>query len=72
MALLRTLVADTEENRMLLTAVTAVWVGRELHNRLTCQDKIDAYKVVCLQRAGGAVECSLFHMVSEFFAWVSG
>lgn len=56
MALLRTLVSDTEENRMLLTAVTAIRVGRELHNRLTCQDQIDAYKVVCLQPADGAVE----------------
>lgn len=72
MALLRTLVSDTEENRMLLTAVTAVRVGRELHNRLTCQDKIDAYKVDRLQCIGGAVECDLFHVASDlFFAWVS-
>lgn len=66
MALLRTLVSDSEENRMLLTAVTAVRVGRELHNRLTGQDKIDAYKVIWLQPAGGAVECGLFRMVCEF------
>lgn len=66
MALLRTLVSDTEENRMLLTAVTAVRVGRELHNQLTCQDKIDAYKVDYLQCTGGTVECNLFHVVGEF------
>lgn len=48
MALLRTLIDDSEENRNLLTAVTAVRVGRELHNRLTCQEQIDACKVsVC-------------------------
>lgn len=50
MALLRTLISDSEENRMLLTAVTAVRVGRELHNRLTCQNEIDAYKVICRGR----------------------
>lgn len=48
MALLRTLISDTEENRTLLTAVTAVRVGRELYYRLTGQDHIDAYKQDCV------------------------
>lgn len=53
MALLRWLNSQTEEDRKFLTAVTAVQVGRELLNRLTHQDKLDAYKVPdkCLQGA---------------------
>lgn len=52
-ALLRWLNSQSEEDRRLLSAVTAVQVGRELLNRITGQDKIDAYKVsvCCLQGA---------------------
>ncbi len=53
MALLRWLTSQTEEDRRILTAVTGVQVGRELLNRITGQDKVDAYKVsgCCLQGA---------------------
>lgn len=37
--------SQTEEDRRILAAVTGVQVGRELLNRLTGQDKVDAYKV---------------------------
>lgn len=45
MALLRWLNSQTEEDRRILAAVTGVQVGRELLNRITGQDKVDAYKV---------------------------
>lgn len=44
-ALLRWLNSQTEEDRRILAAVTGVQVGRELLNRITGQDKVDAYKV---------------------------
>lgn len=48
MALLQWLNSQTEEDREALTAVTAIQVGRELLNRITGEDKVDAYKVpVC-------------------------
>ncbi|TKS79171.1 hypothetical protein D9C73_012000 [Collichthys lucidus] len=46
MALLRWLTSQTEEDRLILTAVTGVRVGCELLNRITGQDKVDAYKFV--------------------------
>ncbi|XP_044053484.1 uncharacterized protein sdhaf1 isoform X3 [Siniperca chuatsi] len=48
MALLRWLTSQTEEDRRILTAVTGVQVGRELLNRITGQDKVDAYKRECI------------------------
>lgn len=45
MALLQWLNSQTEEDRKVLTAVTAVQVGRELLNRISGQDKVDTYKV---------------------------
>lgn len=48
MALLRWLSSQTEEDRRILAAVTGVQVGRELLNRITGQDKVDAYKVLIL------------------------
>lgn len=48
MALLRWLTSQTDQDRTTLAAVTGVQVGRELLNRFTGQDKVDAYKVpVC-------------------------
>uniref|UniRef100_A0AAX7U645 Uncharacterized protein n=1 Tax=Astatotilapia calliptera TaxID=8154 RepID=A0AAX7U645_ASTCA len=47
-ALLRWLNSQTEEDRRILAAVTGVQVGRELLNRLTGQDKVDAYKRDCV------------------------
>uniref|UniRef100_A0A8C2XEN8 Si:ch211-191j22.3 n=1 Tax=Cyclopterus lumpus TaxID=8103 RepID=A0A8C2XEN8_CYCLU len=47
-ALLRWLSSQTDEDRMLLAAVTGVQVGRELLNRFTGQDKVDAYKSECI------------------------
>uniref|UniRef100_A0A3Q0R7U5 Si:ch211-191j22.3 n=1 Tax=Amphilophus citrinellus TaxID=61819 RepID=A0A3Q0R7U5_AMPCI len=47
-ALLRWLNSQTEEDRGILAAVTGVQVGRELLNRLTGQDKVDAYKRDCI------------------------
>ncbi|TNN52225.1 hypothetical protein EYF80_037581 [Liparis tanakae] len=47
-ALLRWLSSQTDEDRMLLAAVTGVQVGRELLNRFTGQDKVDAYKSECV------------------------
>lgn len=57
LALLRWLTSQTEEDRMALTAVTAVQLGRELLNRITGQDKVEAYKVpagsaVCVWEGG--------------------
>lgn len=45
MALLRWLNSQSEEDRKLLSAVTSLQVGKELLNRITNQDKVDAYKV---------------------------
>uniref|UniRef100_A0A669B6T7 Si:ch211-191j22.3 n=1 Tax=Oreochromis niloticus TaxID=8128 RepID=A0A669B6T7_ORENI len=47
-ALLRWLNSQTEEDRRILAAVTGVQVGRELLNRITGQDKVDAYKRDCV------------------------
>ena len=44
-ALLRWLSSQADEDREILTAVTGVRVGRELLNRITGQDAVDAYKV---------------------------
>ncbi|KAF3695283.1 hypothetical protein EXN66_Car010959 [Channa argus] len=49
MAFLRWLTSETEENRRVLAAVTGIQVGRELLNRITGQDKVDAYKRECIQ-----------------------
>ncbi|KAK5870591.1 hypothetical protein PBY51_003526 [Eleginops maclovinus] len=48
MALLRWLSSQTDEDRTFLTAVMGVQVGRELLNRFTGQDKVDAYKRECI------------------------
>ncbi|KAI9543743.1 hypothetical protein NQZ68_008791 [Dissostichus eleginoides] len=48
MALLRWLSSQTDEDRTFLAAVTGVQVGRELLNRFTGQDKVDAYKRECI------------------------
>ncbi|XP_045890817.1 uncharacterized protein LOC123960216 [Micropterus dolomieu] len=48
MALLRWLNSQSEEDRGILTAVTGVQVGLELLNRITGQDKVDAYKRECI------------------------
>ncbi|KAL3062334.1 hypothetical protein OYC64_002191 [Pagothenia borchgrevinki] len=50
MALLRWLSSQTDEDRTFLAAVTGVQVGRELLNRFTGQDKVDAYKKECILR----------------------
>lgn len=47
-ALLRWLNSQTEEDRRILAAVTGIQVGRELLNRITGQDKVDAYKRDCV------------------------
>uniref|UniRef100_A0A3Q4GNZ6 Si:ch211-191j22.3 n=1 Tax=Neolamprologus brichardi TaxID=32507 RepID=A0A3Q4GNZ6_NEOBR len=47
-ALMRWLNSQTEEDRRILAAVTGVQVGRELLNRITGQDKVDAYKRDCV------------------------
>ncbi|KAL6114985.1 uncharacterized protein ACO6RY_05631 [Pungitius sinensis] len=47
-ALLRWLSSQTDEDRMILATVTGVQVGRELLNRLTGQDQVDAYKNECI------------------------
>uniref|UniRef100_A0A3B5AVI2 Si:ch211-191j22.3 n=1 Tax=Stegastes partitus TaxID=144197 RepID=A0A3B5AVI2_9TELE len=47
-ALLRWLSSQTDEDRRVLAAVTGVQVGRELLNRLTGQDKVEAYKRECI------------------------
>ena len=67
MALLRWLSTQTDEDRTFLAAVTGVQVGRELLNRFTGQDKVDAYKVpaCCLQGAPSLdqiqTQCSSLH-----------
>ncbi|KAM8760056.1 uncharacterized protein AB9X84_008271 [Acanthopagrus schlegelii] len=48
MALLRWLGSDTDEDRRMLAAVTGLQVGRELLNRITGQDQVDAYKRECI------------------------
>eukprot|EP00064_Thunnus_orientalis_P024239 superscaffoldBa00010121_g24520 len=48
MALLRWLSSQTDEDRGLLTAVTGVQVARELLNRFTGQNQVDAYKRECI------------------------
>ncbi|KAM4576397.1 uncharacterized protein PAE49_006528 [Odontesthes bonariensis] len=50
MALLRWLTSQTDADRGILTAVTGIQVGRELLNRITGQDKVDAYKSECILR----------------------
>lgn len=45
MAMLQWLNSESDEDRKLLAAVTSIQVGRELLNRITNQDKVDAYKV---------------------------
>ncbi|KAM6944368.1 uncharacterized protein PEZ65_002233 [Lycodopsis pacificus] len=47
-ALLRWLSSQTDEDRTVLAAVTGVQVGRELLNRFTGQDRVDAYKSECI------------------------
>ncbi|KAM9360872.1 uncharacterized protein ABDE67_001500 [Symphorus nematophorus] len=48
MALLRWLSSQTDEDRRTLTVLTGIQVGRELLNRFTGQDKVDAYKRECI------------------------
>uniref|UniRef100_A0A671UM49 Si:ch211-191j22.3 n=1 Tax=Sparus aurata TaxID=8175 RepID=A0A671UM49_SPAAU len=48
MALLRWLGSDTDEDRRMLAVVTGLQVGRELLNRITGQDQVDAYKRECI------------------------
>ncbi|XP_051250454.1 uncharacterized protein LOC127360205 [Dicentrarchus labrax] len=48
MALLRWLSSQSDEDRTILTAVTGIQVGRELLNRITGQDEVDAYKRECI------------------------
>ncbi|XP_078027266.1 uncharacterized protein LOC144464379 [Epinephelus lanceolatus] len=48
MALLRWLTSQTDQDRTTLATVTGVQVGRELLNRFTGQDKVDAYKRECI------------------------
>ncbi|MEQ2242310.1 hypothetical protein ILYODFUR_034568 [Ilyodon furcidens] len=45
MALLQWLSSQSVADRKMLAVVTGVQVGRELLNRITGQDKVDAYKV---------------------------
>uniref|UniRef100_A0A1A8ENU8 Uncharacterized protein n=1 Tax=Nothobranchius korthausae TaxID=1143690 RepID=A0A1A8ENU8_9TELE len=47
-ALLRWLSSQSEPDRKMLAAVTGVQVGRELLNRITGQDKVDAFKRDCI------------------------
>uniref|UniRef100_A0A8C6NLX5 Si:ch211-191j22.3 n=1 Tax=Nothobranchius furzeri TaxID=105023 RepID=A0A8C6NLX5_NOTFU len=47
-ALLRWLSSQSEPDRKTLAAVTGVQVGRELLNRITGQDKVDAFKRDCI------------------------
>lgn len=60
-ALLRWLCSQSEEDRTNLTVVTALQVGRELLNRITGQDKVDAYKVPCAACRGRCEPCTDFH-----------
>lgn len=48
MALLRWLSSQSDADRGLLTAVTGVQVGREILNRMTGQDRIDALRRECI------------------------
>lgn len=45
MAMLQWLNTESDEDRKLLAAVTSIQLSRELLNRITNQDKVDAYKV---------------------------
>uniref|UniRef100_A0A3P9J0Q0 Si:ch211-191j22.3 n=1 Tax=Oryzias latipes TaxID=8090 RepID=A0A3P9J0Q0_ORYLA len=47
-AFLRYLTSQTEEDRRALAVVTGLRVGGELLNRITGQDKVDAYKKACI------------------------
>uniref|UniRef100_A0A3Q2CMN7 Si:ch211-191j22.3 n=1 Tax=Cyprinodon variegatus TaxID=28743 RepID=A0A3Q2CMN7_CYPVA len=47
-ALLRWLSSQSDADRNMLAALTGVQVGRELLNRITGQDKVDAYKRDCI------------------------
>uniref|UniRef100_A0A3P8VU89 Si:ch211-191j22.3 n=1 Tax=Cynoglossus semilaevis TaxID=244447 RepID=A0A3P8VU89_CYNSE len=47
-ALLRWLSSQSDEDRGLLTALTGIQVGKELFNRITGQDKVDAFKRECI------------------------
>lgn len=53
MALLRWLDSQTDEDRKLLAAVTSIQVGKELLDRITNQDKVDAHKVPAWFWGGG-------------------
>lgn len=45
MLLLRWLSSDADEDRRVLAAVTGVRVAKELLDRITGQDQVDAFKV---------------------------
>lgn len=47
-ALLRMLSSQTDEDRRILMAVTAFQVGKEIFNRITGQNKVEAYKRECI------------------------
>lgn len=56
-ALLRWLSSQCEADRKLLAAVTGIQVGRELLNRITGQDQVDAYKVCVRLQEAAEVRC---------------
>lgn len=58
-ALLRWLSSQSDEDRGLLTALTGIQVGKELFNRITGQDKVDAFKVRFLGVTGCTATCEL-------------
>lgn len=74
MAMLRWLTSQSDEDRNLLAAVTSIQVGKELLNRITNQDKVDAYKVpgkavcACWQNQVNLIFCLCVHRNSAF--WV--
>lgn len=47
-SLLRWLNSQSEEDRRSLAAVTGIQVAKELFNRLTGQEQVDAYKRECI------------------------
>ncbi|KAM9394369.1 uncharacterized protein KZ484_005426 [Pholidichthys leucotaenia] len=47
-ALLRWLNSESDEDRSILAALTGVRVGQQLLNRITNQDKVDAFKRDCI------------------------
>uniref|UniRef100_M4AKL8 Si:ch211-191j22.3 n=2 Tax=Xiphophorus TaxID=8082 RepID=M4AKL8_XIPMA len=55
-ALLRWLSSQSEADRKLLAAVTGIQVGRELLNRITGQDQVDAYKRECILSIAGFLQ----------------